>query len=215
MAEMIKDAVRSFETFVRMDFNGAYPKLIGLAVAYEKISDNPLPENPQIKEKIAIGAFRRSIAEDDVKMLWQHEIKYVLGRIRAGTLSLTENNDGVHFENTPPDVGWARDLQTSIKRQDIGHMSFKFSAQVHYERLAADTYLQVVDEGRLHEISIVTEPVYLSTSVYSRSPDGELLVNGKKVKIIDPKIPEPEQILPSVQELFEKFDSLIERNNRR
>lgn len=211
----IEGSIRSFETVIKTDFDNKPPKLIGLAVAYNKISDNPLPESPSIKEKIAIGAFKRSIEQDDVKLLWQHDTKYVLGRKRAGTLTLTENNDGIYFENVPPDVGWARDLQVSIKRKDISNMSFKFSGVAHYERMAGGAYLQVVDEGRLDEISIVTEPVYLSTSVYSRSAEGALLVNSKPIDIIDPEtgLPYPQDI--NFDDVLKRYDAIIAKNEKK
>jgi len=207
---------RSFESKLRMSFDGQFPKLMGLAIPYNKISDNPLPESPQIKEKIAIGAFKQSVLSDDIRLLWQHDPKYVLGRNRAGTLSLKEDENGVSFENVPPDVTWARDLQISIKRNDVAFCSFKFCAKVHYERLSGDSYLQVVDEGRLSEISVVTEPVYLSTSVFSRSAEGVFMVDNKPIEILggmpDVINPNPQEI--KLDDLWKRLEKVNERNGK-
>lgn len=203
---MILNNDRTVEGVVRMSFEGKFPSIMGLAVAYGKISDAPLPENPLIKEKIAVGAFKRSVENDDIKLLWQHNTQYILGRTRARTLTLKEDDGGVSFENVPPDVGWARDLQTSIKRGDISNMSFRFSGSAHYERMQGGTYLQVIDEGRLDEISIVTSPVYLSTNVYSRSAEGVLLVNDAPVDVIDPIL----GILTPNQQIID-YDDVMKR----
>jgi hypothetical protein len=210
---MLEKNERTIEGVVRMSFDGKYPSISGLAVAYNRISDAPLPESPLIKEKIAVGAFKRSVEEDDIKLLWEHERKYVLGRTRAKTLTLKENDEGVSFENVPPDIGWARDLQTSIKRGDISSMSFRFSGSAHYERMAGGAYLQVIDEGRLDEISIVTSPVYLSTSVYSRSAEGILLVNNTPVDvIIDPDVKNFNPQTVDINELWKRYDIAVAKN---
>lgn len=209
----IKEMKRSFESAIRMNFEDPHKKkLSGLAVPYNRVSDVTVPENPLIKEKISSGAFRQSIASDDIQMLWQHNDLYVLGRNRSGTLTLTEDEEGIHFENIPPDIEWARGLETSIKRRDITYMSFKFGATVHYERMANGSYLQVVDEGSLDEISIVRKPVYLSTSVYARSPEGILLVDNNPVDIIDPNVKNfgPQNI--DVNDLWRRYDTVVQKN---
>ena len=212
---IIEGSRRSFETMIRMNFDDPHkPKLMGLAVPYNKVSDVTVPENPLIKEKISIGAFKRSVASDDIQLLWQHNDLYVLGRNRAGTLTLTENEEGVSFENIPPDTDWFKGLETSIKRRDISYMSFKFGASVHYERMSDGSYLQVVDEGRLDEISIVRRPVYLSTNVYARSPEGILLVNNAPVDIIDPNV---KNFIPQINadDVWKRYDKFVEKNSGR
>ena len=210
----LKEGIRSFETMIRMNFdNSKSPKITGLGIPYNKISDNPLPEyrSLKIKEKIAIGAFKRSVESDDIKMLWQHDPKYVLGRNRAGTLVLTENENGVYFENVPPDVGWARDLQVSIKRGDVGFASFKFFASIHWERWSGGE-LQVVDVGRLNEISIVTEPVYTSTSVFARSPEGILSMDGSFVDLIDSTVVNIGPRIINQDDLWKRLEKVNKRN---
>jgi HK97 family phage prohead protease len=210
---IIEKCVRSCEAVIRMSFDDPHKKKIyGLAIPYNRVSDNPLPESPSIKEKIAVGAFKRSVGNDDIQLLWQHNDLYVLGRNRAGTLTLTEDENGVSFENVPPDSDWFKGLELSIKRRDISHMSFRFGASVHYERMTDGSYLQIVDEGRLDEISIVRKPVYLSTTVYARSPEGVLLVNNKPVEIVDPNVKnfKPQAIDPNV--LWKRYDAIVAKN---
>lgn len=208
----MKSEIRSFEGQFRMSFDNGMPKLTGLAVPYETLSDATLPENPLLKEKISRFAFKRSVEQDDIRMLWQHLPQYVLGRNRSGTLKLIENESGVYFEAIPPDVQWAKDLVTSIKRQDISQMSFKFGGSAHYERAADGSYIQIVDEGRLDEISIVTVPVYSTTSVYSRSAEGILVVDGKPVELVEHKFVE---VKPQIkdEELWARLDAVLKKNS--
>lgn len=202
--------IRTIEAEIRMDFDKGLPKLGGLAVPYEVVSDVAVPENPLLKERISRGAFRKSVVEDDIRMLWQHLPQYVLGRNRANTLKLLEDERGVWFEVVPPDVGWAKDLVQSIKRRDITQMSFKFSGTAHYER-SGDSYLQIIDEGRLEEVSVVTVPVYQSTSVYSRSAEGNLLVNGKPIELVETKVEiKPQEI--NMEDLWKRFDAVLKAN---
>jgi HK97 family phage prohead protease len=59
------------------------------------------------RERIAPGAFKRTIGESDVRALWDHDAKYVLGRNRAGTLALEEDARGLRIQATPPATQWA------------------------------------------------------------------------------------------------------------
>ena len=206
--------IRTIETAFRMEFDKGMATLSGLAVPYNVISDYTVPENPLLKEVISVGAFKRSVETDDIRLLWQHLPQYVLGRNRAGTLKLFENEKGVFFEAVPPDVQWSRDLVQSIKRRDISQCSFKFGGTAHYERAKDGGYVQIVDEGRLEEISIVTVPVYNSTSVYSRSAEGGLLVNGKLVEVVDREREKAsEKVEINLDDLWARLEAVNKRNS--
>src|SRR4030042_5818519 len=112
---------RSFaECNLRLSIENKVATLMGLAIPYNRLSVNPIPFLPDVKEKILPGAFKRSLESgSDVMMLWNHELKYVFGRTLRGTLKLNEDENGVSFENIPPDAQWVKDLIPSIKRGDI------------------------------------------------------------------------------------------------
>lgn len=126
------------------------------------------------RERIAPGAFKRTIGESDVRALWDHDAKYVLGRNRAGTLALEEDARGLRIKATPPDTVWAADLMTMMKRGDVNQMSFGF-----YVR--ADEWVEEPDFGLvrvlrdvdLFDVSVVTYPAYPATSAEARARASE------------------------------------------
>lgn len=126
-------------------------------------------------ERIAPGAFTRSIGEDDVRALWNHDANIVLGRNKANTLSLREDETGLYCEITPPDTQQARDLMASMKRGDITQMSFGFSVRSHQiDRDAEGNITRTLKDVKLYDVSPVTYPAYTQTDVAVRAITGLL-----------------------------------------
>lgn len=124
------------------------------------------------REKIAPGAFSRAIGEDDVRALINHDPNLVLGRNRAGTLTLAEDARGLAISLAPPDTQYARDLMTCMERGDINQMSFGF--EVHdggqdWEQKSDGPIVRTLTSVRLYDVSAVTFPAYPQTDVGLRS----------------------------------------------
>lgn len=119
-------------------------------------------------ERIAPGAFAASILEDDVRCLRDHEECMVLGRNRAGTLKLAEDDRGLAIECPLPDTSYARDLAVSLARGDISQMSFGFSVMSPndevWENIGGKT-VRTLLRVKLYDVSPVTYPTYASTDV--------------------------------------------------
>jgi HK97 family phage prohead protease len=49
----------------------------------------------------------------------------VLGRNKSGTLRLSEDNIGLHYQVDLPDTTYARDLAISMERGDVSQSSFR------------------------------------------------------------------------------------------
>jgi HK97 family phage prohead protease len=122
-------------------------------------------------ERVAPGAFTRAIKEDDVRSLFNHDPNFVLGRNKAGTLTLREDQTGLMTETMPPDTQFARDLVVSIGRGDISQMSFAFRTTSEKWDETGDKWLRTILEVELFDVSPVTYPAFPTTDVGLRSLD--------------------------------------------
>lgn len=121
------------------------------------------------KEKVRKGAFAESIGRDDIRALFNHDPNYVLGRNRAGTLELVEDDVGLRVRITPPDTSWARDITTSIRRGDISQMSIGFVVEDDEWSSQDGIDTRELKKVRLFDVSPVTFPAYTATDVGVRA----------------------------------------------
>lgn len=121
------------------------------------------------KEIVRKRSFVESIAKDDIRALFNHDPNYVLGRNRAGTLELAEDDIGLRVRITPPDTTWAKDLQSSIRRGDITQMSIGFI--VEEDKWSTENGMDVreICKVKLFDVSPVTFPAYTATDVGIRA----------------------------------------------
>lgn len=63
---------------------GAGQRIVGYAAKFNSVSR----DLGGFVEKIKPGAFNASIASGDIRALWNHENRYVLGRTSSGTLKM-------------------------------------------------------------------------------------------------------------------------------
>jgi HK97 family phage prohead protease len=179
---------------------------------YAKIASfNSLSQviNRRYRERIAPGAFRKTLQESDIRALQNHNENYVLGRTKSGTIKLEEREDGLYLECIPPDTQWARDLMVSIKRGDIDQCSFGF-------RMVKDTYseednqtIRTLQEVELFDVSIVTYPAYLNTSANVRSLNRSEVIQ----KLINGDI-EFETVEKHLRSLLTEPENNIHSNNK-
>jgi len=121
------------------------------------------------KEKVRKGAFSQTIEKDDIRALFNHDPNYVLGRNKAGTLELKEDETGLYVRIIPPDTQAARDLITSIERGDINQMSFGFMVEEEKWDTVDGVDVRELRRVRLFDVSPVTFPAYPSTDVGVRA----------------------------------------------
>jgi hypothetical protein len=152
--------VRNVET--RQEDDGKM-RLSGYAAVFNDASV-PLP----FRERIAPGAFRKTLSETpDVRLLINHE-GLPLARTKNNTLALTEDEVGLRFDAELPDTSEARDLYTLIERGDVDQMSFAF--RVIRQKWNDDRTERTLTEVSLSDgdVSVVTYPAYPTTSVEAR-----------------------------------------------
>jgi HK97 family phage prohead protease len=144
---------------------GAMPKITGYPAVFNSLSENL----GHFRERVAPGAFKASIRADDIRALFNHDPMRVLGRNKAGTLTLREDAHGLAAEIDPPDIEWARDLVTSIERGDITGMSFGFDTLDDDWAVENGETVRTLRRVKLHDVSPVTFPAYPGTDVNVRS----------------------------------------------
>lgn len=164
-------------------------KLRGYAAVFDQLSENL----GGFREKIAPGAFTKTISEADVRALWNHDPNYVLGRSKSGTLSLWEDAHGLKIEIIPPDAQWAKDLMQTIQRGDVDQMSFAFTVvKDTWSRTEGQDPIRTLEEVKLFDVSPVTYPAYPQTSIQARDIEGLVKQSGATT------LTEPDQTVHSV-----------------
>jgi HK97 family phage prohead protease len=152
---------------LRIDRADKQPRIVGHAAVFNVVGDGGW-----FREKVAPGAFADSIQTDDIRALFNHDSNIILGRNRAGTLRLSEDERGLKIEIDPPDTQAARDLMVSLERGDITQMSFGFETlKDTWERSGEGNTLDIrtLVKVRLWDVSPVTFPFYRETDVAVRS----------------------------------------------
>lgn len=125
-------------------------------------------------ETVAPGAFTEAI-EGDIRALIDHESHLVLGRTKANTLELLEDEKGLwgSIRINPKDQD-ATNLYERVKRGDVDQCSFGFDIlSEKTEKLEDGSIRWTIEKVKLYEVSVVTFPAYADTSVTARKHDFE------------------------------------------
>lgn len=124
-------------------------------------------------EQLSQGAFTKSIADNDIRCLFNHEDGFVLGRTSAGTLELSEDVHGLwgRVKINPHDRS-AMDVYARVERGDISGCSFGFfPTNEQFEDRADGTVLNTILDTDTIEVSVCTFPAYPQTEIQARKQD--------------------------------------------
>lgn len=81
-------------------------------------------------EEVAPGAFSKTITEQDVRMLIDHDPFYVVSRMSAGTLTLAEDATGLVVDSAlDTGLSYVSDLKVNLRNGNITGMSIGFYVQ--------------------------------------------------------------------------------------
>lgn len=145
---------------------GQPTKIVGYAAVFNSLSE----ELYGFREIVMPGAFDRALKEKhDVRALVNHDENQILGRTKAGTLSLTVDKKGLRAEIEPPDTQAARDAVTSVKRGDLDGMSFAFRTLTDAWRTQDGEQIRELLDLELVDVSVVAFPAYPATTVSARA----------------------------------------------
>lgn len=129
---------------------------------------------PGYTESIAPTAFDGALS-DDIRALINHDTRLVLGRNKAGTLTLRTDSRGlwgdVLINKKDSD---AMNLYERVKRGDVNQCSFGFDIlDQTFEDRGNGNYHWTINSVKLYEVSVVTFPAYEDTGVEARKAEVE------------------------------------------
>lgn len=119
------------------------------------------------REMFTRGSFDKTVSErDDVRFLHDHE-GLVMARTASGTLDLESDTHGLRVEAHPnPEMTYAADVVSSIRRGDVDQMSHAFRA-MRQEWNDDYTERQII-EAKLFDVSSVGFPANPATVIQAR-----------------------------------------------
>lgn len=217
---------------VRADDGEGAKKLAGYAAVFDSMTDIGW-----FREKIAPGAFLDTAKEDDIRCLFNHNPDLILGRNKAGTLAVNEDEKGLWFENDVPDTQVGRDTLTSVERGDVTGCSFSFrTVKDQWDESDPDHPVRTLLKVKVYDVGPVTFPAYVDTSVAARSlealrserreeaPDTTEAAPTEPAPPAEPKssasaeppepeVPSPEQLArdAKAQALYDQCGTILER----
>ena len=174
-------------------------KIRGYAAVFNSLSQ----DLGGFREKIAPGAFADSL-NNDVRALIDHDPARILGRSKAGTLRMKEDEHGLAVEIDPPDTTTGRDVVASIKRGDLSEMSFGFRTITDSWSKENGVQLRELRKVDLFDVSVVAFPAYQETSVSVRAlfPEGvpEVIEEHTKEPPVTRQMPDMEAKMVEMQQ---------------
>lgn len=139
-------------------------KLSGYAIVW----NTPSKDLGGFKEVVSPDALK-GVDLSNVLMLNDHDYTQVLASVKAGTLKLTPDDKGLHFDATLPDTTTANDVFANVKAGNLDSCSFSFDVDDGSDKWEKDdqgnitrTINQIKD---LFDVSVVAVPAYDSTNV--------------------------------------------------
>lgn len=125
-----------------------------------------------MSESIAPGAFTDTIS-GDIRALINHDTTFVLGRTKAHTLELRQDERGLWGRVTiNPNDGDAMNLYERVKRGDVDQCSFGFDIVAEETDFRDDGSVHwTIKAVKLYEVSVCTFPAYEETAVVARQKE--------------------------------------------
>lgn len=139
---------------------------------YFAVFDSVYEMAPGLTESIAPGAFTKTLSRD-IRALTNHDTTLVLGRTKAHTLELREDNHGLWGSVTiNPKDSDAMNLYERVKRGDVDQCSFGFDIRSEDTDIREDGSIHwTIREVDLYEVSACTFPAYEETGIAARAKE--------------------------------------------
>lgn len=127
---------------------------------------------PGMTESVKPGAFSRTLS-GDIRALTNHDTTLVLGRTKAHTLELKEDEHGLWGKvSINPNDRDAMNLYERVKRGDVDQCSFGFEIVNEETDFREDGSMHwTITDVNLFEVSACTFPAYQETNIAARSQE--------------------------------------------
>lgn len=126
-------------------------------------------------EEVAPGAWAASIAEDDIRSMFNHDVNWLLARTSSGTLRLSEDDTGLFYDlDVNPLDGNAMSVHAMVARGDVSGSSVWFKVVEQKwtfatEKNGMERDLRQILVAQLYETGPVTFPAFVTTTSNARS----------------------------------------------
>ena len=168
MSDIGNRKMRTISTEFQTREDGGDLKIEG----YFAVFDSVYEIVPGLTESIAQGAFTKTLSRD-IRALTNHDTTLVLGRTKAHTLELREDNHGLWGSVTiNPKDSDAMNLYERVKRGDVDQCSFGFDIRSEDTDIREDGSIHwTIREVDLYEVSACTFPAYEETGISARAKE--------------------------------------------
>jgi len=172
--------------------DGGAKRFHGTAMLYGVRAAIGNPKTWGFYEEFAPGAAARSLGEFDQRMLIDHDTYYLVSRVSAGDLTLSDTSRGVAVDSGLDDeLSYVRDLTRNVEQRRITGMSIGFMvvpgratwSEIEVEEPRGDGKVEVftadlrrIEEIDLIEVSAVSFPAYVDTDADVRHRVGPALL---------------------------------------
>ncbi|WP_328739880.1 HK97 family phage prohead protease [Streptomyces erythrochromogenes] len=173
---------------IRAGGEGGAERFHGYAAVFNSRTSIGNPLRWGFYEEVADGAFTKTVAEGDARMLIDHDSYFVVSRVSAGTLGLAQDARGLAVDSAlDAELSYVSDLKANVRNGNITGMSFGFQVVkddwqlIDVETTDGDTVqaeLRILREVRLFEVSAVTFPAYTDTEASLRNVAAALAHRG-------------------------------------
>lgn len=157
------------------ELDGGVRAIEGYAIVFNSLSESfGTTEMGKDFREIILPQAVDGCLDADIRCLFNHESGNVLGRTKAGTLTLTKDAFGVRFSVKLQDTSLANDLLKNIRAGNIDGCSFGFMMDgwdddtVDFEERSDMVIRKIKKIASIHEVSVVTFPAFPATSVSAR-----------------------------------------------
>lgn len=161
-------------------------KVSGYVNKNGSVSEVLSEDNQIFQETILPQAFTEALNQgQEICFYLEHDPNQILATTKNGSLSLNQDNVGLHMQATIVPTSDGNNAYTLIKSGIISNMSFGFFVLDDIWNYDTEVPLRTVTELDLLEVSAVKNPAYTSSEINARSKNSDKKVNIRGLSYIN------------------------------